>query len=401
MAADRVHAGVAVSTPVAGRLGDLFGYRRVLVGGLVLLVVGSVVAGVATRLGSYPGVLTGRVLQGLSGGVFPCAFGLARQTVPAERLRGVVAALSTMFGVGGALGMVVAGPLADVAGVAGVFWLVALLGVLALGLAGVWGGVVASPRGGGRVDLGGAVLLAGTLVCLLLGISQGRAWGWSSPGIVLLFCGAVVLGAGFCLLERRHPEPLVSLRLLTGRALLSVNVATVVVSVGMFAAVLLVPLLAATGFGYSASRTGLLMLPMAVCMTVAGGLAGRVLRVVSARGLFQLGAVLAGAALAGFGVLHSRVLELLVWGGVLGVGYGFAFASLGELVVGAVGVSETGSATGVNTILRTVGGAVGSVLCVAILAGFSSDPGEGYGVAFLVSAVIALSAAGVTVRRRP
>ncbi|MEV5504184.1 MFS transporter [Nonomuraea fuscirosea] len=146
----------AVATPAAGRLGDQFGHRRPLVIGLAFLLVGSVVAAVSTPLGSYPGVVTGRVLQGLSGGVFPCAFGLARQTVPAERLGGVIAALSTMFGFGGALGMVAAGPLADVTGPATLFWLVAVLALLALAAMVRVPSPSASPARAGRVDLGGS-----------------------------------------------------------------------------------------------------------------------------------------------------------------------------------------------------------------------------------------------------
>ncbi|MBD0843977.1 MFS transporter [Streptomyces sp. TRM68416] len=207
----------AVATPVAGRLGDLFGHRRVIVTGLVL-PAGSVVAALSTQLGSYSGTVTGRVLQGLSGGVFPCAFGLARQSVPAERLGGVVAALSAMFGVGGALGTVVAGPLVDVAGPAALFWLVATPALLALAGMDRVPTPSASAAPARRVALAGAALLTGALVALLLAISQGPAWGWSSPGISALFVTAVAQTAAFGFVERRVAAPLIDLRLLIGRA---------------------------------------------------------------------------------------------------------------------------------------------------------------------------------------
>ncbi|MER8029029.1 MFS transporter [Streptomyces bauhiniae] len=381
----------AVATPVAGRLGDLFGHRRVLLAGLGLLLAGSVVAGVGTLSGSYPGVVAGRVLQGLSGGVFPCAFGLARRTVPAERLRGVVAALSTMFGVGGAAGMVVAGPLVSALGTAGLFWTVGALGAVALAGVGLSTGAPSARTGGGRVDVLGALLLAGALVALLLGISQGRAWGWGSAGILGLFGAAVGCAAGFGVVERRVAAPVVDLRLLVGRRLFAVNVATLVVSAGMFAAVTLIPLLAQAppargyGFGYSPARTGLLMLPMACCMLLAVRWAG----VLGARATFRLGAVLGAVALAGLGLLHTHPAELLCWGALLGLAYGLAFASLGGLVVGAVAEEQTGAATGINTILRTVGGAIGSVVAATLLAA------SGYTTAFLVAGAIAGCAAVV------
>ncbi|MEU5698943.1 MFS transporter [Streptomyces aurantiacus] len=400
----------AVATPVAGRLGDLIGHRRLLVTGLALLLAGSVVAAVSTQLGSYPGVVTGRVLQGLSGGVFPCAFGLARQSVPAERLGGVVAALSAMFGVGGALGMVAAGPLVDVIGPAAPFWLIAVLAVLALaGMVRVPSpSTSASPTG--RVDLPGAALLAGTLVALLLAISQGRAWGWSSPGIVALFVTAVALAAAFGLVERRVAAPLVDLRLLIGPRLLTTNVATLVVGVGMFAAVTLLPLFVQTptalgyGFGYSPARTGLLMAPIAVCMLLAAPLTVRISSALGARVAFRAGTILAAIALGGLGLLHEHIAEVLVWCALLGLAYGLAFASLGGLVVGAVGQEQTGAATGINTILRTVGGALGSVLAAVIVTSSATAPGQppaesGYTAAFIVAAAIALCAAAVTATR--
>ncbi|MEV0611747.1 MFS transporter [Nonomuraea sp. NPDC050404] len=400
----------AVATPVAGRLGDQFGHRRVLLIGLALLLAGSVVAAVSTSLGSYPGVLTGRVLQGLSGGVFPCAFGLARQTVPAERLGGVVAALSAMFGFGGALGMVAAGPLVDVTGPASLFWLVAVLALLALaGVVRVPSPVTSAARPG-RVDLAGAVLLTGALVALLLAVSQGRAWGWSSPGILTLFVAAVVFAAAFGLVERRVAAPLVDLRLLVGPRLLTTNIATLVVAVGMFAAVTLLPLFVQTpttlgyGFGYSPAQTGLVMVPMAVCMLIAAPLAARITRSLGAKAAFRAGAVLAAVALGGLGVSHEHIAELLIWCALLGLAYGLAFASLGGLVVGAIGQEATGAATGINTILRTVGGAVGSVLA-AVIVSSAAVPGQppaewGYTAAFVVSGAIALCAAAVTATRR-
>ncbi|MFE2676510.1 MFS transporter [Streptomyces hygroscopicus] len=400
----------AVATPVAGRLGDLFGHRRVIVTGLALLLTGSVVAALSTHLDSFPGAVAGRVLQGLAGGVFPCAFGLARQSVPAERLEGVVAALSVTFGVGGALGMVVAGPLVDVTGPATLFWLIAALALLALAgmVRATLPSAPCSPTG--RVDLAGAALLAGVLVAILLAVSQGRAWGWSSPWIIGLFAATVALSAAFGITERHVAAPLVDLRLLIGPRLLTTNIATLVVSVGMFAAVTLLPLFVQTstalgyGFGYSPARTGLVMAPIAVCMLLATPLAARVSSALGARATFGAGAVLAAIALTGLGLLHEHIAAVLFWCAGLGLAYGLAFASLGSLVVGAVWRGQTGAATGINTILRTVGGALGAALATVIVTSSATTLGQpptesGYTTAFVVAGAIALCAAGVTATR--
>ena len=398
----------AVSTPIVGRLGDRYGHRRLIVVGLVLLTLGSVIAAVSVSAGWYGATLAGRAVQGLAGGVFPCTFGLARQLLPAKYLDRVIAALSAMFGIGGAAGMIAAGPLVDLAGLTSVFWLVACLAVLALA------GTIPLPahakenRFGHSLDVSGAALLATALCALLLAISQGRNWGWTSTPVIGLGLAAAVSAVLFGIVERRAAEPLIDLRLLIGRRLFALNVATVVIGVGMFAAVTLIPLFAQTapqlgyGFGYSASRTGLLIAPIGLFMVIAAPVTPRLAHAIGARGVFQIGAVLAAAGLLGLSSFHGTPESVAAGGALLGLAYGLAFGSLGSLVVEATPPEHTGAGTGINTILRTVGGAVGSVVAVAIVANSSSDgaapPTEsGYATAFTVSAVIALAAAVVAV----
>lgn len=389
----------AVATPIAGRLGDLHGYLPVMIASLVLLVLGSVLAAVADHAGSFAGLLLGRVVQGLSGGVFPVAFGLARRIVAPNRLPGVVAALSAMVGVGGALGMVLAGPLVDVLGTAGLPLLSVGLGLVALaGAAGVREPDVRAPAG--ALDVVGAALLSGVLVAVLIVVSQGRTWG--AAATVAVAVAAVVGAIAFVRVELVAPTPMIDLRLLCGRSVAATNVATVVVSIGMFAAVMLIPLFAQTppaagyGFGATAAGTGLLIAPIAVAMVVAAPLGARLTARMGGRATFQTGAVLAAAALAAMAYAHEARWQFVAGGAVLGLAYGLAFASLGGLVVDAVRPEETGAATGINTILRTVGGAIGAQIAAAIVTGSASSTGvpteAGFVAAFGVAACVALLA---------
>ncbi|CDR17877.1 MFS transporter [Streptomyces iranensis] len=391
----------AVVTPIAGRLGDLLGHRPVLLACLGCLAAGGALAAAADHAGWFGGVLAGRALQGVSGGVFPLTFGLARHWTPPGRLHGVIAALSAMFGVGGALAMAVAGPLAGALGTAALSLLSVLITFLAL--AGV---LIRLPRGdtpartgrhGTVLDLPGTLLLAAALVALLLGVTQGRTWGWGSAATLATLISALVLGAGFAAVESRSSEPVVDPRLLRGRGPALTHLATFVISVAMFAAVTLIPQYAQTpahagyGFGTSATGTGLLLAPMAVAMVAAAPLSTRLAARAGSGTAFRAGAALAATTLAALGVAHGALWQFALAGTALGVAYGFAFASLGGLVVNAVRPDRTGAATGVNTLLRTLGGAVGAQLAAVIITGSAAAPPTetGYTVAFLASAAVA------------
>jgi MFS family permease len=401
----------AVTTPIAGRLGDLFGHRRILVACLCCFTAGSLVCALAAQAHSLGALIAGRALQGVAGGVFPLAFGIARATAPPARLPGIIAVLSAMFGIGGAAGMVVAGPLVDTLGTAWLFWGTLVLAALAFAAAPALPAV--RPPRTGRLDLGGAVLLSGALVCLLLAISQGRSWGWASAAVIALFLGGALLLGAFAAVESRLAEPLADMRLIRSRGQATTNLVTFVVAAAMFGGITLVPRFVQTpaaagyGFGSSPTEAGLIMLPVAVVMVIASPLAVRLGRHRGARLPLQAGTVCAAVALAALAVLHGRLADFYVTGLVLGAGYGLAFASIGILVVQTAPAHQTGVATGINTIVRTVGGAVGAQVAAAILAAHSpaaqgppTESGHTLGFAvFAVLAVAALAAAGAVPRR--
>jgi MFS family permease len=146
------------------------------------------------------------------------------------------------------------------------------------------------------------------------------------------------------------------------------------------------------------------MAPIAVCMLLAAPLTARVSSALGARVAFRVGAVLTAIALGGLGLCHEHIAAVLAWCALVGLAYGLAFASLGGLVIDAVGQEQTSAATGINTILRTVGGALGSVLAAVIVTSSASAPGQppaeaGYTTAFLVASAIAFCAAAVTATR--
>ncbi|MFK4100345.1 MFS transporter [Streptomyces sp. NPDC019531] len=392
----------AISVPIAGRLGDARGYRRVLVGCLSSFAVGALVAALGTHLGSLGVLVTGRVLQGVAGGVFPLAMGIVRTSVPPARIPRVVAVLSAMFGVGGAAGMVIAGPLVEAFGTESLSWLTLALAIVALA------GIRFLPAGkgasGGRIDLVGAVILSGALVCLLLAISEGNTWGWESAGILSLFVGAAVLLAAFAVVELRSADPLIDLRLLKVRAFAAANLIAFIIGAAMFGSITLIPRFVETpeaggyGFTLSAAGAGLVMLPVGVFTLIASPLSGRLTERFGPRVPMCAGAGCAAVAFAWLAVAHGSVWDFCLTGVLVGTGYGLAFAALGNLVVASVEPRHTGVAVGVNTIVRTVGGALGAQIASALLAASPSPriPAlpdvAGYTHGFILFALVAVAA---------
>ncbi|MEO3754257.1 MFS transporter [Streptomyces sp. B6B3] len=397
----------SVATPLLGRVGDMFGKRRVLIATLVTFAAGTLLAAVSNSIGM---LIAARAVQGIGAAAFPLAFGIVRDSFPRERVPVAIGLISSTFGIGFGIGMVIAGPITDAASWRWIFWVA--LAVIVAGVLAIVAFIEESPiRSPGRVDWIGVVLLTGGVVALLLGISQGKPWGWGSPGVVGLFVVAAVVLAVFVVAERRIREPLIDIGLLARPAVATPHVASFILGFALFGAFTLVPLLAQTpssfGYGYDASVTesGLFMLPMAVTMLVASPLAGRIGMAVGFRTPLVLACLVGVAGFAVFAVAHEHAWAIYTGSAVLGVGVGFSFAALVNLVVSAVDPRQTGEATGINSIMRTIGGSLGAQISATIIAsdtlpGTAVPVESGYTTAFWMS-TIALGVATATVLAGP
>ncbi|NIH79791.1 MFS transporter [Amycolatopsis viridis] len=384
----------SVATGLLGRLGDMFGKRRVLLACLAVSAAGTLLAALAPSIGV---LITARAIQGVGAATFPLAFGIVRDEFPRDRVPVAIGWISSTFGIGFGAGLVVPGLVVDALGWQWIFWL--MLAVTVAGIAAVTAFVGESPvRSPGRVDWSGALLLTGGLVALLLAISEGRVWGWGSAAIIGLFAAAAVLLIVFALVETRLTQPLVDIRLLGRPAVLTSNITALIIGFGMYGAFTLVPLLAETppqagyGFGASVTEAGLFIIPMAVTMLVASPLAGRLGAAAGFKLPLVLACVLGAAGFVVFALAHTTRWPLYLGNGILGIGVGFAFASLANLVVAAVDPAQTGEATGINTIMRTIGGTFGAqiastIVTAGIVPGTRFPAESGYTTAFTLSAI--------------
>ncbi|UOX93257.1 MFS transporter [Amycolatopsis sp. FBCC-B4732] len=403
----------AVATPTVGRLGDMYGKRRMLLLSLGALVAGSTIGALSDSLAP---MVAGRALQGLAAGVVPLGISIMRDELPAERLGSATALMSASLGVGGALGLPAAALLAENADWHVLFWTSAGLGLVVVGL--VVALVPESPvRTGGRFDVPGAAGLSIALISLLLAISKGADWGWGSPATLGLLAVAVVVLLLWGRWELRTAQPLVDLRTTARRQVLLTNIASAVFGFAMFAMSLVLPQLlqlpAATGYGLGKSMlvVGLVMAPSGLVMMALAPVSARISRTRGPKTTLMLGAVVVAAGYAlGIGLM-SATWQLVVVSSTIGAGIGLAYGAMPALVMGAVPVSETAAANSLNTLMRSIGTSVSSATAGLVLARLTIDFGpvslpsqNGFRLVLAMgsaAALIALAVAAFLPKRSP
>jgi MFS family permease len=391
----------AVATPVLGRIGDGPARRKTLVATLLVVCVGSLVA--ALSGGRFWQLLLGRALQGVGYATVPLTIAIAREVLDVASARKSIAVLSVTVAVGAGLGYPVTGVIAQQLDFHDAYAMATVLSVLA-----AVGILMVIPRGAApagaarearRFDVAGALLLGGGLALGLLAVSQGEEWGWGSVRVVGAAVVAVVLLGAWARVELGTADPLVDLRLMAARTVMGANAAGLLMGFGMYMIMSLISRLAqtpkATGYGLGASlvSTGLLLVPLSLASLVSAPIA----RAAGARFGMRVVLPLGALVVAGTGVLlavaHGSMLDLAIASALAGVGIGSSFAAMPALIVAAVPNERTGSATSLNQVLRTVGGAVGSAASAAILTahtvGGAALPSEsGYTIAFAVGAAL-------------
>jgi EmrB/QacA subfamily drug resistance transporter len=393
----------AVLTPVIGRLGDMFGKRRLLVIALVLFAAGSAMAALADNLAL---VVAGRVVMGAGGGIFPLCFGIVRDTFPERRRAGAVGLVSAISGIGGGIGLLMGGLLVDHASYHWIFWAGTAMALLAAVAAQTLLPESAN-RAPGRVDLWGTLLMAVGISAPLIAVSQATEWGWTSGRTLGLIALGVAVLLLFVLVERRTAEPLVDMAVLGRRPVLMTNLATLLVGFGMFGVFLLVPQLVQTpessgyGFGADATRAGLLMLPGSLTMLVAGPLSGLLSSRFGSKVPLALGGLISAAGLFALAANHGSQGAVLGFTVLAFAGIGLSFAAMPNLIVDPVEAARTGEATGVNTLVRSVGSSLGSQVIAGILAGSVTAAGplptdHAYTGSFVAAAGGALAATAAT-----
>jgi MFS family permease len=363
----------AAATPLIGRLADLHSKKRVLLTILVIVLAGSILAATTTSLAL---LVVSRVLQAASYGLYPISIAILREELPEDRMGSAMSVLSGTLGFGGGTGLVVVGLLMNgQAGYHRVFWLTTAFTVVVIAIAILV--VPARPRTStGTIDWLGAFGLAAGLSAVLLAITQGHSWGWTSPTTLACAASGVVVLGGWWWWERRAAQPLVSTQMMTRRPIMLTNLATVFVGMGLYFAFLGLTQFvqiphAAAGYGFGAT-----VLQASVVYLLPGALTGFLVALVSGRFIDRYGAspvlmVAAVAGIVGFAFIalaHDAPWQIIAASILANAYISLGYGALPALVVAEVDAGETGVATSMNAIARTVGSSLAAAV-VAVLLG--------------------------------
>jgi MFS family permease len=312
-----------------------------------------------------------------------------------------------MLGVGGALGLPLAGFVAEHADWHVLFWITAACSLIAL--AGVWAVVPDDPdRAGGRVDYVGGVLLAGGLVALLLPLSQISTWGWGSARVLGLLALSVVVLAAFVWSQTRIEDPLVDLTAFRRKPILLANLASILFGFALFASFIgtaaYVEAPEATGYGFGASLLvgGLAMLPGGLMMLLFSPVAARLIATRGGPQTLAFGAVIVALGFVGRIFVHEHLWQIIVGSTIVGIGTGVGYAALPSIINSNTPVHELAAANGLNSLFRSLGSSFASAIGASILAGSVVVLGEfempslgAYQTLFAICALAAVLAAAV------
>ncbi len=393
----------ALATPVMGRLGDGSRQRTVILFALASVVVGCVISAVST---GFTELIIGRALQGVGLGLLPVAMAIARRNLSPESAQRTIATLSVSTAIGVGLGYPVTGLIAQVLNFRAAYWFGAITVAGALILA----ALVLPPRDAApsrRFDVVGASLLSLVIIGISVVLSEGGGWGWTSARSLGVIVASVVLLAVWIPYELRCTEPLVSLRQVRNRSVLTADASGFLIAIAFYLLLPIIvvfvqiPLSAGFGFGASLVVSGLVLLPLSAGSFVSNRLLVVYERRFGARTMIPLGSVVFALAALFFAFEHSALWEAFVTSAICGLAVGFTTGTMPRFIVRAVAQSETGSATGFYQVVRSIGQAVGSALSAAVLLAHT-PPGQalpdvgGFKVALIIAAALCLATAIVS-----
>ena len=370
-----------VSTPIYGKLGDIFGRRPLFIAAIAIFIAGSATAGLANTMVELAGY---RALQGLgAGGLFSLALTIVADIVPPKERAKYQGMFLAVFGTSSVLGPVIGGALAgsgELLFIEGWRWIFLMnlpIGAVSLFMVITFLHVPHTPRPQ-KIDWWGAVTIVLAVVPLLLVAEQGREWGWGSPLSIAMYATGLFGIVSFILIEKRMGSAaLIPLAIFKEPTFARTQIMGFIIGIGMFGGMIVLPLIIQVVYGASPTEAGLLMLPMVAGMMAATITSGRIM---SSTGKYRI-FFNTGTAVLFFGYLFMLLMlnaSTPIW--VVSIGMIMIGLGLGQLMQttmvasqNSVDAKDIGVATSSATFFRQMGGTFGVAVFMSILFGQVAD----------------------------
>jgi EmrB/QacA subfamily drug resistance transporter len=387
----------AVLLMTGSALGDRFGRRRLLAGGLLLFVAASAACALATNIGW---LIAARTVQGAGAAVIaPLSLALLSAAFPPERRAWALGVFGGITGLAVVAGPVVGGAITQVLTWQWIFWLNVPIGLAAIPLVRTLIEESFGDRAG--LDVPGLALVTVAALGIVWGLVRGNTAGWGSPEVILTLASGLASSVAFVLWELRARQPMLPMRLFREPAFASGNAATLLMFGALFSAVFFMAQFLQTTLGLTPLQAGVRLIPWTGTVFIVAPIAGALVELVGERPLIVGGLLMQAAGLgwvallARTGLPYAQMIPPLI---VAGVGISTALPAVQNAVVGSVAPSEIGKASGTFSTMRQLGGAFGLALAVAVFTGAGSyaSPAafsDGFGPAIAVSAALSLCGA--------
>lgn len=356
---------LGVSTPISGWLADRLGYRRLYLYAMAGFAAGSLLAAASPSLAF---MIVARILQAVMGGMIPpCTTALFFRLVPRRSygLANGYRGLATM--VAPAIGPTLGGYLVQYVDWRAIFLINLPIGIVGIALAAALVPEIPTRRDS-RFDLWGFAGIATGLGCLLLALSEGSTWGWTSESIVLLLLASGFALALFVIIELQHPDPLIDLRVLRHTAFTASVVFSILMSIALFSAVFFLPLFLQSVQGLGAFEVGMILMPSALCMAILTPLSGRIYDRFGAPLLVGGGSLViaAGTFLFSRLTLQTPLGTIAAWNSLRGIGMGLALMPSLTVGMAAIPPQALGRAASLRNVAQRVASSFGLSALTAV-----------------------------------
>jgi MFS family permease len=359
----------ALATPAMGRLADGPRKRQVIVFALAVVFAGCVLSAVST---GFTLLVVGRGLQGVGLGLMPVTMAMARSQFSPQKTAHAVATLSVSAAVGAGLGYPITSLIAQFYDYRAAFWFGAITVASALVLV----VLVLPAQSDGRsrrFDFLGMTTLGAAVVGVSVVLSEGGEWRWTSQPSHGLIAFSVVMAGAWATYELRITDPLIDIRQVRNRSVLTADTSAFLIAVAMYLFLPIIvefvqiPVASGYGFGASILTSGLVFVPLSFGSFLASRCLTAYTNRFGVRSMIPFGSVVFAVSTLFFALEHRALWEAFVAAGIAGIGIGFTFAAMPGFIIQAVPASETGSAMGLYQVLRSIGLSLGSALAAAVL----------------------------------